>query len=66
MNLTETRTGAGDNPGPRAASALPPPQLLCECPGCRRHVARLEEINRTLSAEIDRMRRAGGERRRAA
>ncbi len=50
----------------------PPPGInLCECPGCRRHIARLEELNRQLAQEIDRRalenaRLCRGDRRRAA
>jgi uncharacterized paraquat-inducible protein A len=47
-------------------SAPPPVQLLCQCPGCRAHVQRLEELNRQISAECDRLRRELAERERAA
>jgi hypothetical protein len=33
----------------------PPPVLTCECPGCRWHIARLESLNRQLSADNDRL-----------
>lgn len=58
-----TGSGAGEGAGPQR---VPAPDLSCSCAGCVRHVARLEEMNRVLSAEIDRLRREGGERRRAA
>lgn len=42
-----------------------PPRLLCDCPGCRQHVARLEELNAALSREVDKLRREADARRAA-
>jgi hypothetical protein len=43
-----------------------PAKILCACPGCRHHVARLEELNAQLSREVDRLSRDLGEEKRAA
>jgi hypothetical protein len=41
-------------------------QTGCTCPGCQRHIARLEELNKQLAVEVDRLRRERGEVERAA
>ena len=50
----------------RRERRCPPPVNLCACPGCRQHVARLEEFNAQLARENDRLRRELGEGKRAA
>jgi hypothetical protein len=42
---------------PSRRSALPAPVNDCERPGCRRHIARLEQFNHRLAEENDRLRR---------
>lgn len=51
---------------PSRRSAPPAPVNDCERPGCRRHIERLEQLNRQLSQECDRLRRELGQRRRGA
>jgi hypothetical protein len=43
--------------------AAPP---ACGCPGCTAHVTRLEELNRQLALEVDRLRQAAREGQVAA
>jgi hypothetical protein len=42
------------------------PLNLCSCPGCQRHIARLEDLNAQLARENDRLRRELEKMRHAA
>lgn len=40
-----------------AGGAPAPVTDLCECPGCRQHLARIEELNAQLARDNDRLTR---------
>jgi hypothetical protein len=50
---------------PARRSAPPAPVNDCERLGCRRHIARLEQFNRQLAEENDRLRRELAEESKA-
>jgi hypothetical protein len=53
------------SPGQSLKTILPP-SPRCACPGCQRHINRLEELNAQLARENDRLHRELREGKRAA
>lgn len=49
-----------------AQMQVTPPGSLCKCPGCRRHIDRLEALNAQLARENCRLRCESEEGARAA